>query len=150
MVPCAPDIIFKTIEDMELTHPWSEIIIHHSLDPDVGIQEWNKIEAKGFHFGIVFNVHRWEYAEGISLRMDGAHCKGHDATAIGIVLVGNYNLSEVAHQQYFLLGCLCRALMRKFNIPIDKIHAHDKFEKIECPGSKFDLDKFKKEYVIQL
>jgi hypothetical protein len=101
----------------------------------------------GYNYGIEIVGDRFEYQVGRSLDIDGAHCVGKNRTGIGLCILGTYDPVEPVHQQYFLLACVCRAIMKKFSIAIDHIYPHSAFAKKTCPGLKFDLAKLKTEYI---
>ncbi len=76
---------------------------------------------------------------GRSLELDGAHTLGQNQDSIGICLIGNYNVSIPAQEQYDLLGNTCKVLMHVYNIPIANIYGHRSFSQKTCPGKNFDL-----------
>jgi N-acetyl-anhydromuramyl-L-alanine amidase AmpD len=63
--------------------------------------------------------------------------------ALGICVVGNFDLAEPTHQQYFMLSALCRELMRRFDIPRHGISPHWAFADKTCPGRRFDMLKLR-------
>ena len=81
---------------------WTHIIIHHSLTEDGQTVNWQAIRRYhivdlgwadiGYHYGIEW-IHRgYEILVGRPLSMDGAHTLGMNDKAIGICVVGNYDV----------------------------------------------------------
>lgn len=132
---------------------WTNIIIHHSYSPDSDksyqwdeIAKWHVVDngwaSIGYNFGIEMDDRgRYGYCIGRGLDCIGAHTKGMNETAMGIVLVGNYDIEEPLDCQYWLLAELCKDLMRDFKIPIENIKRHSDYAPKTCPGLKFDLAK---------
>jgi N-acetylmuramoyl-L-alanine amidase len=105
----------------------------------------------GYHAGIeliadTISGAKYEYQIGRPLDMVGAHTKGMNDTSVGICLVGNFDLEEPSHPQYFMLASLCRAFQMRFDIPIQNILPHWAFADKTCPGLCFNFLKFR-EYV---
>ena len=132
---------------------WSHIVIHHSQSPETGnTYEWDQISAYhvkvqgwsaiGYHYGVERDDHgRLVYCVGRGLDCVGAHTQGMNGVAIGICLVGNYDIAEPTDTQYWFLAELCKDLMRDFQIPIENIHRHSEYNTQKtCPGSKFDME----------
>jgi len=141
---------------------WQEIMIHHSATPDGATFDWQAIRRYhmtdemhryadiGYHFGVEKIGDRYETLVGRSLRSPGAHCRGRNYTAIGICVVGNYDI--VAPSADALMRCaeLCRVLMDMFDIPIQRVVAHRSWNPHKtCPGKMFDMNTLK-QYIIKL
>ena len=84
---------------------WSEIIEHHSAVPDGSItSDWEGTwkyhvtdpqhlwRAIGYNYGLEQDNGVWVYRVGRSLSMDGGHTVGHNKKAVGICVIGNYDL----------------------------------------------------------
>jgi len=147
------DNVFEYIRKYDGIKKWKGIVIHHSQTKDrtlldcvaikkfhINIRGWKDI---GYHFvlEIVNGVYRIEI--GRPLSVVGAHEPKVNRSFIGVCLVGNYDLYEPSHQQYFILASLCRELMRKFNIQIENILPHWAYADKTCPGNKYNFPKFK-------
>ena len=81
----------------------------------------------------------------------GAHCKGHNATSIGICYVGGCDKNmkpkdtRTPEQKRSMLS-LVRKLVNKYKIPVTQIWAHHDFDKHKaCPS--FDISEFRKDYI---
>jgi hypothetical protein len=168
------ETLFSEIENHGGVHTWSRIIIHHSATKDGNTNDWdsiklwhtgqigssdsasvdynpyvaNKMQDIGYHSGLEFVNGRLVYRYGRSLEINGAHTIGQNHEAIGICVVGNFDLIEPSHQHYFMLACLCRAYMRRYGIPIQNVGGHNYFADKTCPGRRFDLLKLKYDYII--
>jgi len=151
-------------------HDWHAIIIHHSATTDGRINDaraiklwhmgktgrsdpksdnYNPYIAKpmrdvGYHALIEIVDTKLEIITGRSLAWDGGHTIGMNSKAIGICLVGNFDIKEPTPEQYFFISSLCRAYKNKFNIKNSDIFPHRKFANKTCPGSKFDMVKLYK------
>jgi hypothetical protein len=139
--------------DKYSSRKWTHIIIHHSYSPDDGsIHNWDEIAAYhkslgwagiGYNFGIQKVGTKYVYCIGRGLDCIGAHTIGMNETAVGIVLVGNYDAEHPTPWQYALVSELCKDLMRDFNISIDNIQRHSQYSPKTCPGEKFDMEILK-------
>jgi hypothetical protein len=131
---------------------WQYIIIHHSQSPDSGkTYSWDEIESWhvkdngwaqiGYNFGIEKDdKERYIYCIGRGLDCVGAHTYGMNETAIGICVVGDFDIAPPNDIQIWLLSELCKSLMRDFSIPLDNILPHRDFNTQKtCPGKHFDM-----------
>ena len=149
--------VFDYIKNYPLQRTWEEILIHHSATPDgatydtaaiknyhVNTKGWNDI---GYHFLLEFMNGRLSYVIGRGMNDDGAHTIGRNKQAIGICVVGNFDIIEPSHQHYFLTACLCREIMRKCSIPAWKVNPHWAYADKSCPGKMFNTVKLRYEYI---
>jgi len=139
--------------------PWRYIIIHHSATMAATVQSITQGHlARGFtdigyHFlinngrsagtrnGEVTATDRWVN------QLAGAHTKVTDHPefnneGIGICLVGDFEAGPPTPEQMAALTMLVLALRQHYAIPIDRIGGHRDFEKTECPGRNFPMDRF--------
>ena len=121
------DIKAKTIKQWHLQRGFSDIGYHYIIDLDGTIE-------KGREEDLV-----------------GAHCKGHNATSIGICYVGGCDKNmkpkdtRTSEQKRSMLS-LVRKLVNKYKIPVTQIWAHHDFDKHKaCPS--FDVSEFRKDYI---
>ena len=121
------DIKAKTIKQWHLQRGFSDIGYHYIIDLD-GTIEKGRDEA-----------------------LVGAHCKGHNATSIGICYVGGCDKNmkpkdtRTPEQKRSMLS-LVRKLVNKYKIPVTQIWAHHDFDKHKaCPS--FDISEFRKDYI---
>ncbi|KKM79224.1 hypothetical protein LCGC14_1352120 [marine sediment metagenome] len=136
------------------------IILHHSLTKDSITVSWNAIRRHhiyengwvdiGYHFGIeLVGTDNYEIIMGRMLNETGAHCrdKSMNRKSLGICVIGNYDKSHVPDRQWRKTCHLVRSLMEIYNIDHDKVLGHREVteDNRTCPGSFFDMDKFRKE-----
>jgi len=146
--------VFQYIKDFKPLKSWEYIIIHHSETKDGITINWNAIrnyhinvkkwDNVGYHFGIELakndkDIDELVYHRGRDLNTRGAHCLTRNQDSLGICLLGNYDKTEVSRNRYFWTACLCRALMRKYTIPIERVLPHWAFSKKTCPGKNFNM-----------
>ncbi|VVB73955.1 N-acetylmuramoyl-L-alanine amidase [uncultured archaeon] len=146
------------------------IVIHHSTESFQGPVAANArvlhlkglargYDAISYHYVIgngVKGYHeingRKEWAEsadgsielGRPLDSKGAHAIPNEG-AIGIVVVGNFNVSKPTEKQLQSLQNLVLHLMYRFKLtPADVVghHEHQQTDK-RCPGKNFDMDEFR-------
>ena len=142
-----PETIFDYITNFKNPLMWQHIVIHHSLTEDGQTVEWNSIRQYhkskgwddiGYHAGLELVGDRYEYQIGRPLDMQGAHTLGMNDKALGICVVGNFDLVAPNGKQLWLLSSLCRAFMSRFSIPIQNVNFHRDFADKSCPGRLFD------------
>ena len=133
---------------------WEEIIVHHTASGGVDERTWDAIrrfhvfergwQDIGYHFGIGRDDSgKPTVFRGRGLNRHGAHCPGHNSTAIGVAFLGLYSdreppediLEEGAH----LIASLCE----RYEIEIRSIHPHREFRATECPGEAFPFERLK-------
>ena len=115
------------------------------------IKQWHKdrgFDDIGYHYVIDLDG---TIEKGRDEDLVGAHCKGHNATSIGICYVGgcDKNLkpkdTRTPEQKRSMLS-LVRKLVNKYKIPVTQIWAHHDFDKHKaCPS--FDVSEFRKDYI---
>ena len=137
---------------------WRYIIIHHSATEEGSSLAFHRAhqakgwDSVGYHFvidngesgrpsGFIEVTPRW------LKQQDGAHCKAADMNtkAIGICLVGNFDLDRVPYAQRKALTELVNKLRVYYNIPPKNILRHGEVRgaQTDCPGRKFPWRKFK-------
>lgn len=128
---------------------WSHIILHHSLTEDGIAVNWQSIRRYhtltlgwqdiGYHFGVEWIRAGHEILVGRPLNMVGAHTLGMNERAIGICIVGNYDVQYptglLIDKLVPFLGVLCEI----FKIPVENIEGHRDYSTKSCPGKNFDL-----------
>jgi len=156
------DILVELPQIKPLSHPWQAIIIHHSLTADNTTVEWDAIKRYhmqekgwrdiGYHWGLEKVGTEYVYRTGRSMEQDGAHAKDFNKRGIGICLVGNYDLADPHPRAWEMLKTLCKKLMSTFQIPAIRVIGHretyillKKPVEKTCPGSRFDLERLRKE-----
>lgn len=115
------------------------------------IKRWHKdrgFDDIGYHYVIDLDG---TIEKGRDEALVGAHCKGYNATSIGICYVGGCDKNmkpkdtRTPEQRRSMLS-LVRKLVNKYKIPVTQIWAHHDFNKHKaCPS--FDISEFRKDYV---
>ena len=133
------------------TRKWTHIIIHHSASEDAQTYDWEAIdryhkidkgwEEIGYHLGVEYVNGQEQICIGRSLSKQGGHTIGMNEVAIGICVVGNFDVQSVTDEKYNVVAGLCNVLMQEFNIPIDNIQFHREYANKSCPGELFSKDK---------
>jgi hypothetical protein len=154
----APNAL-KTLCKVDTWRPWREIVIHHTAGARGNlalIDRYHRTEPKrmyesaGYHFiigngtlsgdGEIEIGPRWQKQE------TGAHCKGHNRTAIGIALIGNFELpgQKPSEEQMAALAELTAYLMLRYNIPGAAVQLHREVPgaRTLCPGKSFPTVEF--------
>jgi len=134
-------------------YPWEGIVIHHSLTKDGGTLSWQAIRRYhvetlgwtdiGYHVGIELVNDRYEALLGRPLDQIGAHVRSHNRDQIGVCLVGNFDLAPAPDGQWTLAVKTVAALLRVLDLPTDSVRGHRDFSAKTCPGSCFDLMRFR-------
>ena len=115
------------------------------------IKRWHKergFDDIGYHYVIDLDG---TIEKGREEDLVGAHCKGHNATSIGICYVGGCDKNmkpkdtRKKKKKRSMLS-LVRKLVNKYKIPVTQIWAHHDFDKHKaCPS--FDVSEFRKDYI---
>ena len=115
------------------------------------IKQWHKergFDDIGYHYVIDLDG---TIEKGRDEALVGAHCKGHNATSIGICYVGGCDKNmkpkdtRTPEQRRSMIS-LVRKLVNKYKIPVTQIWAHHDFDKHKaCPS--FDVSEFRKDYI---
>ena len=142
----------------------TEIILHHSATKDSGTVSWNAIRRYhqdecnwndiGYHFGVEYVSDPGDPAGSYEILLGrlpmevGAHCKDHNNKAIGICFVGDFDEASVPEQQWKKGVKLVKWLCSRFGIPVSRIYGHRDFATKTCPGTYFDIEKFKDDVML--
>jgi hypothetical protein len=136
------------------------IILHHSGGTDgpvcntSGIRKWHmgtppNGPADGPYRDVAYHCLveqiNGEYEAIIGRPWDwtGAHTLGQNNRALGICLVGNFNMVSPPDAQLRVAARVVAMWCRMFTIPVTEIYRHSFFNDTDCPGYYFDLDQFK-------
>jgi len=155
-IPAAAQI--KPVVTLYPSNKWKYIIIHHSGTEEGSALQFHRSHLSkgwdkgvGYHFvidngqsekqdGQIESTPRWIKQE------DGAHCKANEMNprAIGICLVGNFDVDKTSRRQMDSLIYLVYKLRRYYNIPLDHILGHGKVPgaSTHCPGLRFPWADF--------
>jgi hypothetical protein len=141
---------------------WEGIIIHHSAVPDQGsaadLDRFHKgrgFDGLGYDF-VICNGRGapdgridvgWRWTQ----QREGAHCRVEPGDnnywnehTIGIVLVGDFEVSQPTPAQYESLARLVRFLQDRYHIPADRIMRHCDIKDTKCPGRFFSMQELQK------
>jgi N-acetyl-anhydromuramyl-L-alanine amidase AmpD len=137
---------FKAIENYHTSYRYNDnIISKQKADKLMAqgkyiIKPWRKI---GYHYVIEYDNNILVTKPGRLLDESGAHCQGLNGQAIGVCVIGNFDVKEPDDAQYEMLVNKTIELMKQFNIPIGNIRPHSYFAPWKsCPGHKFNWTKF--------
>lgn len=129
----------------------THIIIHHSLTKDSSTVSWGAIRryhvetkgwsAIGYHAGIELVGDVYETLFGRMPDEVGAHTVGMNAKAIGICVVGNFDVDDLPSKALEKLVEICRYFMRTYSISVENVGKHSEFAPKSCPGTKFPWDR---------
>jgi len=94
-------------------------------------------EGRVYHIGYHYVIrHDGTVQAGRPERCRGAHCKGHN-DRVGICLLGTFtNRPPSVHQKKALIR-LCRDLMARYDIPVERVVPHRDLGHTACPGNRF-------------
>ena len=136
---------------------WTEIVIHHSAGDQGDLRLINRYhrdkrrwQSAGYHFiignGTLSGDGEVEVCPRWLDQQDGSHCRGHNHTAIGICLIGNFELADETPSQVQLLSLaqLTAYLSLRYDIPSECIYLHREVEGALtlCPGKNFPVREF--------
>jgi hypothetical protein len=132
---------------------WTWIIIHHS-DSSYGsaaiIDKWHRargFDELGYHFVIGNGTNSGDGQIEVGPRWPiqkwGAHDNALDnrynTNGIGICLVGDFNKTHPTPKQLRSLTRLVVYLMRKYDIPPDRVLGHGQTKVTQCPGKYLNV-----------
>lgn len=130
-----------------------EIIIHHSGTVTGSAESFARYHVleKGM---IAIGYHMVKDDAGIHMTLpleeQGAHCRGHNKTTVGITCVGNWDIQRPSNKVYYDYICmvliidmiLSEELGYKVEVPVGY---HKDYRPTSCPGQYFDRVVFERE-----
>jgi len=136
----------------------THIIVHHSYRPKdsklldmQGIRLYHKSKGwrdGGYHAYIERVNNHYEIIQGRMFEDTGAHCyqQGMNKKAIGICMIGNFDIAPPPKSQWELAVRYVRSLMTIFDVSKEDVEPHRKYAPYKsCPGEMFDFDLFRSE-----
>jgi N-acetylmuramoyl-L-alanine amidase len=136
------------------TPRWNLVMIHHSAGhdhPSADTQAIRRFHVEGrgwddigYHFLVERLGDRYEVIAGRPLYLQGAHCPGVNATAVGVCLVGDFTDNPPPQEQLLVASRLVAGLCYVFGVAASSVAMHRNLRATECPGAKFDLAHFRK------
>jgi len=132
---------------------WRYIVIHHSATEGgsaaaierfhVLVRGWPRI---GYHFvignGSGCGDGELQVTDTWRNQLEGIHTgrRLYNAEGIAVCLVGDFELAPPSPAQMRTLTALCRALLRRFDIPVENVLRHGDIANTKCPGKYFPRD----------
>lgn len=140
---------------------WKLVMIHHSATADGAVLDLAAIRHRhvavrgwldvGYHWIVERVGPGWEAVMGRPMTQPGAHCDrgGMNRRAVGVCLVGNFELGEPPPGQLARAAVLVRWLVRHIGplVP-EAITQHRDHDDTACPGARFDLAAFRRRVVV--
>lgn len=137
----------------------TKIIWHHSAVNSTGnqlkgINNWHRKKGfpkskLGYYVGYHYLI---EYSgKVIQTREEneqGFHTRGQNQNSIGICMSGNFSLMTPSEKQEQNIKLLITKIMRRWNIPAEKIQPHRQYSATECPGKLLSDDWVKPNNII--
>lgn len=126
------------------------VIVHHSAsDEDTTVEEirsWHRARGFkdiGYHWVVRKGAQGWECIKARAESEPGAHCEGHNAHTIGVVVCGNYSERKPSSGATSMLVAALRAILVRHKLNEQAIFAHRAFKATECPGKFFEIEAVK-------
>lgn len=154
-----PSNVRKAIAAAPLkTGRWQRIVLHHSATTEATIKAMNQYHLQqrhmenglAYHFvigngrgmkdGEIYVGNRWKK------QLDGGHLASaaQNRTALGICLVGNFDLELPTPRQMQSLTALVAALQRRCSLSDQAVVTHQQINATptRCPGKRFPMESF--------
>ena len=133
--------IERIVEEANPKRAIKKIIVHHTgfQSPFIGLNSWEAVHKAhkqkgwsgiGYHYGVSPEGNLWTLRP---VHLVGAHCVGHNADSIGIVLWG---IGEKPLAQLVSAVRLAKRLAQKFNA---QVYFHNELGKTVCPEIKREV-----------
>ena len=130
----------------------TKVIIHHSAGKDGKTFDFSAIKRYhveergylniGYHAGVELVDDDWFVIIGRPWDMDGAHTKGQNHVALGLVFIGNFSKYEPDEEMLDVGAGMVRLWRKIYDIPVSSIHKHNEYSNTECPGALFPWTRF--------
>ncbi|MBL8964472.1 MAG: N-acetylmuramoyl-L-alanine amidase [Phycisphaeraceae bacterium] len=85
----------------------------------------------GYHYIIDPAGRVWE---GRTTALQGAHVAGNNEHNLGVMLLGNFQNQAPTSAALSSLDSFVAVQMRRYNIPVSRVHTHMEIGKSACPG----------------
>lgn len=128
-------------------------IVHHSLTKDSETVSWGAIRRYhkqrngwrdiGYHYGVELVGDSYEVLIGRPENISGAHCKGMNASSIGICFIGNFDLAAPDEDMMIRATEVFYPILRRLSISPNEIYPHSAYAPKSCPGSLFPMERFR-------
>lgn len=140
----------------KILRPINKIILHCTATFESqkvtmeDIRRWHCQENGWLAIGYHYVIDRdGTIMEGRPLGQQGAHCKGHNATSIGICYIGGLEddtaraMDTRTPAQKASMVKLVKELMQHFGLRAEHIHCHNEYSGKQCPC--FSISSFRRE-----
>jgi hypothetical protein len=91
-------------------------------------QQWADI---GYHYVVDPTGKVWE---GRPVALQGAHVKDNNEHNLGIMMMGNFDSEHPTPQALAALDAFLADQMRRYRVPISRVHTHREIKPTACPG----------------
>ena len=132
-----------------------KIILHHSLTKDNQTVNWRAIRRYhtvdrgwndiGYHYGIEEVKGEYEILMGRMPNIPGAHTRGMNKRSLGICFVGDFDMLPPKQDQWEKGLTLVKYLLFAHGLTPSDVMGHRDYAQKSCPGTEFDLYKFRSE-----
>lgn len=137
-----------------ITHPkprprTTKIVCHHTAGAArQSVEDIHAYHQKIGWSGIGYNLVQTEdgvWREGRGMDAEGAHASGHNSTAIGICLTGNFERDPVPEDRYESLVDMCVYLVRRYGLRSSDVVGHRELPGATtlCPGKHIDMGRLR-------
>lgn len=122
---------------------WERILVHHSAGPDGAISNYEQIRAQhlsrgwldiGYHAVVELVGSRVIHRPGRPTTMNGSHCPGQNAHALGVCVIGNFETTEPSAAHLHALTDQLATWCAIYDISPTAIFGHRDFRATLCPG----------------
>lgn len=103
----------------------------------------------GYHFACVNDFRpgvlgSWAWVTGRPVEQVGAHAKGFNAHSIGVLIEGNYSVTDVPADALAMATQWVAYLCRTYGVPVSRVFPHRDVgtTATECPGTRFPWKAF--------
>ena len=91
-------------------------------------QQWADI---GYHYVVDPTGKVWE---GRPVTIQGAHVKDNNEHNLGVMVMGNFDSEHPTPQALAALNAFLTDQMRRYRVPISRLHTHREIKPTACPG----------------
>lgn len=141
----------------------THLIIHHTLTEDGDTLSWPAIRRThlekgwvdiGYHWGVEwsdrgYNTAHYEILAGRPMlaRAAGEPKWGMNRKGVHVAFVGNYDIMEPPMEMWRFAMPHLADIIDALDIPIENVLGHREISNVgsykQCPGAKWDMDKFR-------
>lgn len=133
---------------------WQRVLVHHSATHDgpgvdfAGIRNYHTAPVPighgwqdiGYHSVVELVGSRAITIPGRPVTIEGAHCPGQNRIALGLCVVGNFDLAPPSHALLAEAADTIAGWCVRYSIPVHEIRPHREFRSTHCPGALFPIN----------